>query len=137
MTGLHCRGQLLADALGLESMMWFRVAQILRGEDRSLGSDPPSISDARGRKRGSAFVWYVSELLLTPEPGPLPQNIEVEKCCYLFLGCFVGVHMVERCCLSLRGLLRDHHGDRCWHEWLGCMRATVEVYGHVLRRYGS
>jgi len=64
---------------------------IFRGEDRSLGSDPPSMSGARGRKRGTSSVGCAGELLLTLEPGSLSQNIEVEKCCFLLLGYFVVV----------------------------------------------
>jgi len=77
------------------------------------------MSGARGRKRGSSSTRYVGELFLTPEPGPLLQNTEVEKYCFLLLGYFAGVRLVGRRRLALEGLLGDRRGEQCWSGCLG------------------
>ena len=90
-----------------------------------------------GKKRGGSSVGCADKLPLTPEPRSLPQNIEVEKWCFLFLGCFVRVCLVGRRCLAFVGLLGDRRDERCWSGCLEGVWAAVKAYACLLRGHDS
>jgi len=86
------------------------------------------------RKEERALRSGVLANCLTLEPGPLPQNTDMEKCCFLLLGCFAGVRLVGRHCVALGGLHADRRGERCWH---GCLGACELLSRHMFVCLGA